>query len=134
MEIFNQILELDDEDDETHEFSWSMVRAYFEQAEKTFRGMDDAVTKKALLSLSESGHFLKGSSAALGLWRVKESCEKIQHRGLLRDEEADNGLTHEEALKSIQELLKQVKVDNHEADIWLKDFYKDLTSESEGVL
>jgi len=65
---------------------------------------------------------------------VKESCEKIQHRGLLRDEEADNGLTHEEALKSIQELLKQVKVDNHEADIWLNDFYKDLISESEGVL
>jgi len=43
METFNQILELDDED-ETHEFSWSMVRAYFEQAERKFRDMDDAVS------------------------------------------------------------------------------------------
>jgi len=131
METFSQILELDDEDDETHDFSWSMVRAYFEQAENKFRDMDDAVTRKDLLSLSESGHFLKGSSAALGLWRVKESCEKIQHNGLLRDDKTDKRLTPEDALKSIQELLKQVKVDNNEADIWLQDFYNVLISESE---
>jgi osomolarity two-component system phosphorelay intermediate protein YPD1 len=42
-ETFFQILDLDD-DDETHEFSWSMVLAYFEQAEETFRDMDDAVS------------------------------------------------------------------------------------------
>jgi len=51
MEIFNQILELDDEDDETHEFSWSMVRAYFEQAEKTFRDMDDALSATCFFHL-----------------------------------------------------------------------------------
>jgi HPt (histidine-containing phosphotransfer) domain-containing protein len=69
---------------------------------------------------------LKGSSAALGLWRVQDSCEKIQNSGLKRDEEANKNLTPEEALKSIQKLLKQVKVDYHEAQIWLTDFYEEV--------
>jgi len=34
-----------------------------------------------LKTLSELGHFLKGSSATLGLTKVKDSCEKIQHYG-----------------------------------------------------
>ena len=40
MEVFNQILELDDDDDE---FSRGMVNDYFSQAEKTFIDMDDAL-------------------------------------------------------------------------------------------
>lgn len=43
MDIFSQILELD-EDEETHDFSQPMVWEYFEQAEKTFCEMDDAVS------------------------------------------------------------------------------------------
>lgn len=43
MDTFSQILELD-EDEETHDFSRPMVWDYFEQAEKTFREMDDAVS------------------------------------------------------------------------------------------
>jgi len=54
---------------------------------------------------------------------VQNSCEKIQHSGAQRDEEANKNLTPEEALKSIQKLLKQVKVDYHEARTWLKDFF-----------
>jgi osomolarity two-component system phosphorelay intermediate protein YPD1 len=42
MEIFQQILELDD-DDETHEFSFGMVEAYFDQAVKTFEEMEKAM-------------------------------------------------------------------------------------------
>jgi hypothetical protein len=38
METFRQILDLDEEDD--HDFSLSMVEAYFEQAEDTFRKLD----------------------------------------------------------------------------------------------
>lgn len=66
---------------------------------------------------------MKGSSAALGLSRVQDSCEKIQYRGLQRDEEADKNLSEEEALESIQKLLKQVKVDYREAQTWLTDFF-----------
>ena len=57
---------------------------------------------------------------------MQELCEKIQHSGLKRDEEANKNLTSEEALKSIQKLLKQVKVDYHEAQIWLTDFYEEV--------
>jgi hypothetical protein len=40
MEVFEQILELDDDDDD---FSRGMVKEYFSQAEKTFNEMDDAL-------------------------------------------------------------------------------------------
>jgi hypothetical protein len=42
METFNQILELDEED-ESREFSLGMVNAYFEQVEKTFEEMEEAM-------------------------------------------------------------------------------------------
>lgn len=54
---------------------------------------------------------------------MQDSCEKIQYRGLQRDEEADKNLSEEEALESIQKLLKQVKVDYREAQTWLTDFF-----------
>ena len=38
METFRQILDLDEDD---HEFSLSMVEAYFSQAEETFRNLDE---------------------------------------------------------------------------------------------
>jgi len=38
---FDQLLEMDDEED--HDFSKSLVWNYFEQAEKTFDDMDDAM-------------------------------------------------------------------------------------------
>lgn len=41
MTIFNQILELDE--DETHDFSKGMTTAYFAQAEQTFEDMDNAL-------------------------------------------------------------------------------------------
>jgi hypothetical protein len=40
MEIFGQIIELDEEGD--YEFSWGMVTAYFTQADQTFTEMDKA--------------------------------------------------------------------------------------------
>jgi len=50
--------------------------------------------------LSSLGHFLKGSSAALGLKKLKQSFEDIQHIGALKD-----GQSSEEALTKIQQLL-----------------------------
>jgi HPt (histidine-containing phosphotransfer) domain-containing protein len=54
--------------------------------------------------LSSLGHFLKGSSAALGLKQLKGSCEDIQHTGALKD-----GLSKDEALEKIEELLAMAK-------------------------
>lgn len=41
MAVFQQILELDD--DETHEYSRELVIAYFSQARSTFKEMDKAL-------------------------------------------------------------------------------------------
>ncbi|KIL67906.1 hypothetical protein M378DRAFT_185477 [Amanita muscaria Koide BX008] len=120
METFQQIIDLDEDDD--REFSIGMVEAYFLQASQTFEDMDTALTNKNLEQLSSLGHFLKGSSAALGVSKVKDSCEKIQHYGQCRDEELDKDLTKAEALDLIEKLLVQVKEDYAAAERWLKNW------------
>ncbi|KAF8195494.1 signal transduction histidine kinase [Pholiota molesta] len=120
MDTFNQILELD-EDEDTHDFSQPMVWEYFEQAEKTFNDMDIALKKRNLDGLSSLGHFLKGSSAALGLSRVQDSCEKIQHLGHLQDGEHE--IKEDEALAKIMKMIKRVRSQYSEAKSWLIDFF-----------
>ncbi|KAL1928083.1 hypothetical protein VTP01DRAFT_2999 [Rhizomucor pusillus] len=121
-QTFDQILDMDEEDD--HEFSYSLVVNYFEQAESTFKNMDDALRKKDLSELSRLGHFLKGSSAAIGVKKVKESCEKIQHIGNCRDEAGSKDIKEQEALQKIIEILPQVKAEYSEAEQYLKSFYE----------
>lgn len=78
-----------------------------------------------LPQLSSLGHFLKGSSAALGVIRVQNACEKIQHYGNCRDEEAGKDLSEEEALKKIGKLLEDTKKDYDVAKGWLSRLYPD---------
>lgn len=82
----------------------------------------DIRQKKDLHKLSSLGHFLKGSSAALGARRVQASCEKIQHYGVLRDEDTDENLTDDVALQRIEGVLEQVKEEYLLAEQRLKDF------------
>jgi len=84
--IFEQILEMDGDEDEGHEFSQSIVFDFFSQADATFAEMDHSLVSKDLQSLSDKGHFLKGSSATLGFTKVKDECEKIQNWGKKKDE------------------------------------------------
>ncbi|KAI0366941.1 histidine phosphotransferase, partial [Pilatotrama ljubarskyi] len=123
LDTFNQILDLDEDD--THDFSLGMAEAYFTQASNTFVDMDEAFAKKDLTKLSSLGHFLKGSSAALGVSAVQASCEHIQHYGALRDEETGTDLTPEDALAKIGPLLKRVKREYAVAEKWLKNWYKE---------
>ena len=51
--------------------------------------------------MSEKGHFLKGSSAAIGLIKVKEWCEEIQNLGA----EYNKNLTNNE-ISPIKKLKK----------------------------
>jgi len=120
---FEQILEMDDDEDE-REFSKSIVFGFFEQAEQTFVKMDDALKAGDLSTLSSLGHFLKGSSATLGLTKVKDSCEKIQHYGQKKDEfgTADEP-DEKKCLERITETLKAVKEEYAEAEKVLKKFY-----------
>ncbi|KAJ8062534.1 hypothetical protein OCU04_009062 [Sclerotinia nivalis] len=120
---FEQILEMDDDEDE-REFSRSIVFGFFEQAEQTFTKMDDALEEGDLATLSSLGHFLKGSSATLGLTKVKDSCEKIQHYGQKKDEAGTTDEPDEDkCLERIKETLVSVKEEYEEVEKVLKKFY-----------
>lgn len=80
--------------------------------------------KSDLPELSRLGHFLKGSSAAIGLKKVKATCEKIQHIGNMQDDGGHKTLTDTEALKKITDILPQVKSEYSEAEEYLKNFYE----------
>lgn len=121
METFRQILDLDEDD--SHEFSRGMAWEYFSQVDTTFIEMDQALADKDLAKLSSLGHFLKGSSAALGVSKVQASCERMQHYGQLRDEDVGQDLTDKEALEKIELLLGEVKVEYAAAETWLRKWY-----------
>jgi len=122
---FEQILEMDD-DEEEREFSRSIVYDFFTQAESTFQKMDSNLEKKDLAQLSALGHFLKGSSATLGLTKVKDSCEKIQHFGARKDETGTKDEDDDEkSLKNCETTIEQAKVEFKDAEAALKRFYKD---------
>jgi osomolarity two-component system phosphorelay intermediate protein YPD1 len=120
---FEQILEMDD-DEEDREFSRSIVFGFFEQAEQTFKKMDDALEAGDLDTLSSLGHFLKGSSATLGLNKVKDSCEKIQHYGQKKDEDGTADEPDEKkCLARIKDTLVAVKEEYAEVEKILKKYY-----------
>ncbi|GAC94670.1 phosphotransmitter protein [Pseudozyma hubeiensis SY62] len=121
MDIFSQLLEMDDEDD--REFSKSIVQNYFDQAITTFKEMDVALSTKNLTDLSTLGHFLKGSSAAVGVIKVRDSCECMQHYGKCHGEDGVSDLTEEEALEKLTVTLRDVKVQYREAAKALRAFY-----------
>ena len=77
-----------------------------------------------LQTLSSLGHFLKGSSATLGLTKVKDSCEKIQHYGQKKDEAGTEDEPDEvKCLARIKETLVAVKEEYAEVEKVLKKFY-----------
>ncbi|SMQ46205.1 unnamed protein product [Zymoseptoria tritici ST99CH_1A5] len=122
---FEQILEMDD-DEEEREFSRSIVFDFFEQAANTFSQMDKSLEAKDLENLSALGHFLKGSSATLGLTKVKDSCEKIQHFGARKNETGDQDEPDDEvSLSKCRTTIEQTKVEFAEAERKLRRFYHD---------
>ena len=79
-----------------------------------------------LTQLSTLGHFLKGSSATLGLTKVKDSCEKLQHYGARKDEtgttdEPDDDVSLQRCKRTIQEAKDQFYLVKES----LKRFYRD---------
>ncbi|KAG0240337.1 hypothetical protein BGW41_007050 [Actinomortierella wolfii] len=119
---FDQLLEMDDEED--HEFSKQLVWDYFDQAEKSFQEMEEAQSKQDFPQLSRLGHFLKGSSAALGLIKVKASCERLQYYGNRKDATGATSITDETAKELIEALLVQMREEYDEAKDYLTAFYE----------
>jgi osomolarity two-component system, phosphorelay intermediate protein YPD1 len=69
------------------------------------------------------GHFLKGSSAAVGLIKLRDSCEKIQNLGNKLDETGAKPIPDDEALDRITKVLSVAKKDFRDAKIWLLWFF-----------
>lgn len=121
---FEQILEMDD--DEDRDFSKSIVFDFFSQAESTFEKMNSCLVKRDLAQLSALGHFLKGSSATLGLTKVKDSCEKIQHFGANKDESGTKDEPNDDiCLKRLETTIKQAGQEFAEVEKVLKKFYSE---------
>ncbi|KAE8310365.1 signal transduction histidine kinase [Aspergillus transmontanensis] len=119
---FEQILEMDDEPDD-RDFSKGIVVGFFEQAESTFEKMEQALEKKDLKELSSLGHFLKGSSATLGLNKVRDACEEIQNYGAGKDKSGTNPIKEEDSLKKIGESLSTCRADYNVVEKFLRKFF-----------
>lgn len=77
--ILNEIISMDEDDPD---FSKGLIIQFIDQANTTFDEMQHQLnTTKDLKELDNLGHFLKGSSAALGLQRIAWVCERIQNLG-----------------------------------------------------
>jgi osomolarity two-component system phosphorelay intermediate protein YPD1 len=88
-------------------------------------GLTRRSEQRDLKTLSELGHFLKGSSATLGLTKVKDSCEKIQHYGQKKDDTGTNDITEEEGLTKLKTTIEQAKQEFHDVEKVLRKFYND---------
>lgn len=85
--------------------------------------------KGNLESLSSLGHFLKGSSATLGLTKVKDACEKIQHYGAHKDETGTHTVPDANVcLERIKKIMPTLKHDYSEAESILKRYYHDYST------
>lgn len=121
---FEQILEMDDDGESS--FSQDIVWKFFEQAESTFEKMEECLGSRDLNQLSQLGHFLKGSSATLGLTKVKDSCEKIQNFGSHLDATGIEPEPNDDVcIDRIRQTLVQLKKDYRTVEELLRDYYGD---------
>ena len=75
--ILDEITYMDPNDPD---FSRDLAQQFFQQAETTFSEISAELNgNKNLEELEKLGHFIKGSSAALGLQRIAWACERIQN-------------------------------------------------------
>lgn len=75
--IFQQLLDMDDDD--THDFTKSILSDFFAQVDESMPKFIDLLKNNQLVDVARLGHFLKGSSAGVGASNIRNICEKIQH-------------------------------------------------------
>lgn len=85
-----------------------------------------------LEKLSELGHFLKGSSATLGLVKVRDGCEKIQRYGKQENLDGSPEKDVKVCLEQIKSALTTVKADYEKVEKGLRSFYAE-DDEEEGA-
>ncbi|CAN6605670.1 phosphorelay intermediate protein Ypd1p [Trichomonascus vanleenenianus] len=131
-DTFNQVKEMDDEDDD-NSFLVSLVGNFFEQAVSTFNTMDKALEEKDLVQLSSLGHFIKGSSAALGFKNIQSECEKIQHLGAGKDETGTTEVVDDDEgqLDRIATCLKTAREEYAKVKDYMDELYPSISAAAE---
>ena len=81
--------------------------------------------KKDLPELSKLGHFLKGSSAAIGVVKVKNICENIQNWGVCKEGDGKGEIKEDKALELIITGIADSRKDFAEAETVLKKVKKE---------
>lgn len=107
-----------------------MVEDFYSQAEETFDLMDTLFKSKDLPALSDKGHFLKGSAAAIGVQQVQRSCEEVQNYGKLQGKD-ENPISSQDALNRLGVVLIRVRVEYKNAKDWLNQWFDDPEFRSE---
>jgi osomolarity two-component system phosphorelay intermediate protein YPD1 len=80
--------------------------------------------EKDLEQLASLGHFLKGSSATLGLVKVKDHCEKIQHFGGKKDATGTCDIPEDDkCLDAIQNALQNMKKEYEKVEVYFQKLY-----------
>ncbi|KAF4121651.1 osomolarity two-component system, phosphorelay intermediate protein YPD1 [Geosmithia morbida] len=118
---FSQIIEMDDADD--HEFSVSIIFGFFDQVEETLQDLDKALEERNMDEIYRLGHFLKGSSATIGLIKVRDACEKIQRYGKLENLDGTPNQDKEQMLEKIEKTTSILKSEYSRAEKGLRAFY-----------
>jgi osomolarity two-component system phosphorelay intermediate protein YPD1 len=80
--------------------------------------------KKDLEELSSLGHFLKGSSATLGLVKVRDACEAIQRYGKNENLDGSTLDDDEKCLELIRDSFTVVKKDYDVVKEQLERYYE----------
>lgn len=81
-------------------------------------------TDKDLEALSSLGHFLKGSSATLGLVKVKDYCEQIQHFGGNKNETGQQDIEDDDTcLDAIRTALNGMRKEYVKVEDYFKRLY-----------
>ncbi|CAI5757060.1 unnamed protein product [Candida verbasci] len=76
--VLSEIIQMDEDEED---FSQQLFETFVNQVNDTFKEINHYLKTKDLDNLSKTGHFLKGSAAALGLTLISQQCERIQNYG-----------------------------------------------------
>ncbi|TPX31330.1 hypothetical protein SeMB42_g07774 [Synchytrium endobioticum] len=121
---FDEFIQLDD-GDPTREFTKSIITNFYEQAHQTISEMEQALSHGDHENISRLGHFLKGSSAQIGLSRLRDTCEKIQNVGRLHKEDGNGLIKASDAIASLETLISLAKQEYLRAEVILRQTFGD---------
>jgi osomolarity two-component system, phosphorelay intermediate protein YPD1 len=105
-DIFSQLLEMDDDD--THSFSKEIIDNFFEQLQENIPKFSELMERKDYEEMGRLGHFLKGSSAAVGAEQLRLICEQINHYDHFTND-ANRETFLKENIEKLDEAMKETK-------------------------